>query len=165
MTSELLERSAVLVKQRFFCISNEKRSLAKIQQPPPPAVHTPPPNPAPDNPGTHPGKRRQTGQTLAIPRERGHSTSLRSLLPRDGCGVAYGDSRCWSLGNTRDSLRSSLWPPRERCDSPYGLSRWRSRGNNTASRMLSRSSIVMRRRSAPNPQPAWGGMPYLNIFV
>jgi hypothetical protein len=46
-----------------------------------------------------------------------------------------------------------------------GLSRCRSRGNRTASRMLSKSSIVVTSRSAPIPQPAWGGIPYLNIFV
>jgi len=41
----------------------------------------------------------------------------------------------------------------------YGESRWRSRGKRTASRMLFRSSIVITSRSAPSPQPAWGGIP------
>jgi predicted nucleic acid-binding protein len=43
--------------------------------------------------------------------------------------------------------------------SPQGESRCLSLGNRTASLMLSRSSIVMTRRSAPSPQPAWGGIP------
>ena len=53
----------------------------------------------------------------------------RGELPLDGRAVAYGDRRC------------------------------RSRGNSTASRMLSSPSIVMTRRSPPRPQPAWGGIP------
>ncbi len=70
--------------------------------------------------------------------------------------------RAQSLSVRRDSLRSSRWLP---TSSPYGLRRWRSRGNNTASRILSRSSIVITSRSPPSPQPACGGIPYLNIFV
>ena len=41
----------------------------------------------------------------------------------------------------------------------YGDSRCRSRGKRTASRMLSSPSIVITSRSAPSPQPAWGGIP------
>src|SRR5512136_2797822 len=45
-------------------------------------------------------------------------------------------------------------------DEDHGTSRWRSRGKITASLMFGSPSMVMTRRSAPRPQPAWGGIPY-----
>jgi len=46
----------------------------------------------------------------------------------------------------------------------YGLTLWRSRGKRTPSLIFWRPSMVMIRRSVPRPQPACGGIPYLNGF-
>lgn len=46
----------------------------------------------------------------------------------------------------------------------YGLTLCLSRGKRTPSLIFWRPSMVMMRRSVPRPQPACGGIPYLNGF-
>jgi hypothetical protein len=47
----------------------------------------------------------------------------------------------------------------------YGTSRLLSLGNNTASRIFPRFSMVITNLDSPRPHPLWGGIPYLKAFI
>ncbi len=121
-------------------------------------------------------------QTVTISREHCHFASLVTSS-RSAVASSPMATDAAGLEPLRDSAtlrRESLSVSREHCETrsarltssrstwtalSQGDKRCRSRGNSTASRMFSSPSIVMMRRSPPRPQPACGGIPYLNILV